>query len=348
MVKDINPGGGITGGSWPKHLTVIGTTLFFTTFDINDPSCGSPFNMRQGGLWRSDGTAAGTIRLTSGPGDCKSSSQYNLSNVGGTLYYTDNIALYKSDGTPQGTLLVRKIFLTTDQLAGGPIGSVLGTALFNVYDPATQGLSLWRSNGTQAGTTFIQTLTIQPPNSSPERFMLLNNTLLFSADDGVHGEELWSAPVANLLRVSAPVIAAAGGQVASLDSRVRISFPPGATTNDLTVSISPLASPSHQLGERQGLRSFTLEAHDGVGPVTQFSKPYTLTVTYSDAETAGLFEPGVKLAYWNGSAWINLLPCSGCSIDTANNRITVRLDHFTEFALLGAAERRVYLPLTTR
>ncbi len=42
MVKDINPGGGITGGSWPKHLTVIGTTLFFTAFDINDPSCGSP------------------------------------------------------------------------------------------------------------------------------------------------------------------------------------------------------------------------------------------------------------------------------------------------------------------
>ncbi len=41
--------------------------------------------------------------------------------------------------------------------------------------------------------------------------------------------------------------------------------------------------------------------------MTQFSKLYTLTVTYSDAETAGLFEPGVKLAYWNGTAWINLL-----------------------------------------
>ncbi len=51
-------------------------------------------------------------------------------------YTTRQYCSLQSDGTPQGTLLVRKIFLTTDQLAGGPIGSVLGTALFNVYDPA--------------------------------------------------------------------------------------------------------------------------------------------------------------------------------------------------------------------
>jgi hypothetical protein len=52
-----------------------------------------------------------------------------------------------------------------------------------------------------------------------------------------------------------------------------------------------------------------LEARDGGGSlVTQFSKPYTLTITYSDTEASGLFEPGINLTYWNGSAWINLLP----------------------------------------
>jgi ELWxxDGT repeat protein len=349
MVKDINPGGGAGGGSWPRHLTAIGNTLFFTTFDINDSLCAASFNQQQSGLWKSDGTAAGTVRLSSGPGDCKNSAQYHVMPVGGTLYYTDNAALYKSDGTPQGTVLVRQQFENINQLAGGPIANLLGAAIFNVYDTATQALSLWRSDGTQAGTTLIQTFNTQPVSSAPDEFILLGNTLLFTADDGVNGDELWSAPVADLLRVSAPVTPAGGGQLRSLDGRVQLSFPAGATSSALTVSIAPLAQPSQPLGERQGRYSFTLEARDaGGGLVTQFSKPYVLTVSYSDAEVSGLFEPEINLAYWNGSAWVYLLPCIECSLDTTNNRITVQLNHFTEFAVLGAAERRVYLPLTRR
>ena len=37
--------------------------------------------------------------------------------------------------------------------------------------------------------------------------------------------------------------------------------------------------------------------------------------------------------YWDGAVWVSVLPCAGCSVDKTHNRVTVQLDHFTEFAL---------------
>ncbi|MFM7792318.1 MAG: ELWxxDGT repeat protein, partial [Microcystis panniformis] len=48
LVKDILPG---LSGSDPSYLTTLGNTLFFTAFDgVNGTE-----------LWKSDGTAAGTV-----------------------------------------------------------------------------------------------------------------------------------------------------------------------------------------------------------------------------------------------------------------------------------------------
>jgi ELWxxDGT repeat protein len=48
LVKDINPG---AFNSYPQSLTVVGNTLFFTAYDgVNGFE-----------LWKSDGTAAGTV-----------------------------------------------------------------------------------------------------------------------------------------------------------------------------------------------------------------------------------------------------------------------------------------------
>ncbi|KAB8139955.1 hypothetical protein F8S13_25730 [Chloroflexia bacterium SDU3-3] len=345
LVKDISPG--MAGGSWPSNLRAIGKTLVFTTFDINDSSCATPFNSQQSGLWASDGTGAGTIRLSSGYGECSLSSQYDLATVGGVLYYTINGELKRSDGTPGGTGLVDASFQNEDQEAGGPIADALGVPLFTVYDTVTQSISLWRSDGTAAGTTLIQTLSSAPSNAPIANYTILGNTLLFTADDGVNGNELWSAALPDVLQVSASITASGGGHARALDGSVDISFPSGAAEGDFTLSIAPLAIPGQPLGELQSLRSFRLEARDAGGTlITQFNKPYTLMVSYNDIEGAGLFEPGFQLAYWNGSSWNMLLPCLACSIDPVNNRIVVQLDHFSEFAVLGRIENRTYLPLT--
>ena len=97
---------------------------------------------------------------------------------------------------------------------------------------------------------------------------------------------------------------------------------------------------------REAVRAFQLAETDGAGqPVTQFNQPLTLVVTYTDTELAalGLNEESLDLVYWDGAAWVTLLPCAGCSIDRGNNRITVVINHFSEFAVTASA--RLYLPV---
>jgi hypothetical protein len=123
------------------------------------------------------------------------------------------------------------------------------------------------------------------------------------------------------------------------------------------VTYGLLTQPTHELpADQRALRSFTLEARDGNGNlVTHFNKPYTLVISYTDEQLAalGVAEADLNLAFWDGSAWVNVLPCGGCGVDTVNNRLTAVLDHFTEFALVGSVatgdgKSRVYLPVVLR
>ena len=99
------------------------------------------------------------------------------------------------------------------------------------------------------------------------------------------------------------------------------------------------------------LRSFTLEARTQDGqPITQFEQPYTMHIDYTDAQLAAenLSEASIEVLFWVGAKWVSLLPCDGCAVDPVNNRVTVKLNHFTEFALAANGMRYVFLPLTTR
>jgi len=152
-------------------------------------------------------------------------------------------------------------------------------------------------------------------------------------------------------------ITSAGGSLTNRDGSVTLTFPPNAVTMPITITYSGLTAPTQSLGSAHSAgHSFLLEARNSAGqPVTQFAQPYTLVISYSDAEIAalGINEANLNLAFWNGSAWVNVLPCAGCGVDTVNNRLTAVLDHFTEFALFsgelpaaGDGKMRVYLPLT--
>jgi ELWxxDGT repeat protein len=73
IVKDIHPGRGCSyseppgcfNGSYPRELTAVNNTLFFSAFDGKSSS-------RH--LWKSDGTEAGTVKLfTPDPSACTAS-----------------------------------------------------------------------------------------------------------------------------------------------------------------------------------------------------------------------------------------------------------------------------------
>jgi trimeric autotransporter adhesin len=157
--------------------------------------------------------------------------------------------------------------------------------------------------------------------------------------------------------VDAPRITPANGGVATFPG-LTLTFLPGAVSTPVNIIYAPLSMPAHPLGGTfTSLRVFSLEARDSnYQLVTHFAKPYTLTISYTDEQLAalGVDEADLNLAFWDGSNWVNVLPCAGCGVDTTNNRLTAVLDHFTEFALLsgvpaaGDAKSRVYLPVMLR
>ena len=107
LVKDIYPGtvGPYPYNSSPNFLTDVKGTLFFIA---NDDPTGNE-------LWKSDGTAAGTVLVKDiYPGPEGSRSVF-LTDVNGTLFFRadDGITgneLWKSYGTAAGTVLVKDIW----------------------------------------------------------------------------------------------------------------------------------------------------------------------------------------------------------------------------------------------
>jgi ELWxxDGT repeat protein len=132
-----------------------------------------------------------------------SSSPANLFDFSGTLLFrandgTNGVELWKSDGTDAGTVLVKNINVgTTVSSASNPAnftilsGQVLFTASNGTDINATE---LWKTDGTNAGTVLVKDINATAANASgnPQNFTIINpTTMLFSASDGIGGNELW-------------------------------------------------------------------------------------------------------------------------------------------------------------
>jgi ELWxxDGT repeat protein len=186
MVKDIRSG---SATSNPFQLTNVNGTLFLRA---NDGTNGNE-------LWRSDGTDTGTVLVKDIRTGVAPSNAFRFTNVNGTLYFladdgTHGYELWKSDGSPAGTVLVKDIAAgsgTPFDLAFVNLTNVNGTLFFSAND-GTNGLELWKSDGSEAGTVLAK--DIRPGDSSQPRYLAnVNGTLFFRANDGAHGNELWKS-----------------------------------------------------------------------------------------------------------------------------------------------------------
>ncbi len=151
-------------------------------------------------------------------------------------------------------------------------------------------------------------------------------------------------------QVASKSIPAAGGALAT-DFGVALTVPAGAVDDTTTFLYNHQSTPAQTLPPSDAAAtSFTLEAFAADGSsVTDFAAPLTIEVRYTTADLVAQFimEGTLNLAFWDGSAWQNMLPCTGCSLDTANNRVTVVVDHLSDFTLRGKIGR-LYLPLIRR
>lgn len=162
----------------PQGIVTLNNAFYFPAFD------GVEY-----GLWKSDGTTAGTgpVKLFS--------PKYrvdHLTLVGSNLLFiayddATGFELWKSDGTAQGT---RVIDLTpgTDSSALYNLTAVGSTLFFQRR--AGGGNQLWKSDGTEAGTLIIADESILG-SSSLEHFFSTGSALLFHNRDPYGKGGLW-------------------------------------------------------------------------------------------------------------------------------------------------------------
>ncbi|MDZ4806473.1 MAG: T9SS type A sorting domain-containing protein [Candidatus Eisenbacteria bacterium] len=140
LVKDIapGPGDGLASGS---PLVAIGNTVYFAAID-------GAFGRE---LWKSDGTAVGTVMVKdifTGSGNFGNSNPAGLANVNGKLF-------------------------------------------FRAASSGSSGTQPWTSDGTMMGTVQVGVMNPGGGSSQANNFTKVGSNIFLTGTDGVNGIELW-------------------------------------------------------------------------------------------------------------------------------------------------------------
>lgn len=212
QVIDLAPG---SSSADPELLTAVGSRLAFVARD-DTRRC----------VWVSDGTQAGTVRVYQGEAEEMAAAGEQLFFVVGEslyasagqaddasalytppdwgsvallaplgdrmLFYSrgDSVDLWISDGSPEGTSMLKQIRADHSREQSRQHG-VLGGVLYFAAADGALGEELWRTDGTPEGTYRLADLSPGPGSSSPAGFVVMGGTLYFSAHDLECGRELW-------------------------------------------------------------------------------------------------------------------------------------------------------------
>lgn len=155
-------------------------------------------------LWKTDGTNEGTTLVKDiNPmfdGDNDDSNPQQFFVHGNHLYFVAKHKdfgkeLWRTDGTTEGT----QLFVDLDE---GDFSSFFTTTACTAIDDVfffiaapeslETGHELWQTDGTPEGTVMLADLNEGTENAYPTNLTTFNNQLIFIADNGVNGRELWS------------------------------------------------------------------------------------------------------------------------------------------------------------
>jgi ELWxxDGT repeat protein len=172
-VKDIHPG---PQGSHPTELTVLGKQLFFVA---NDGTRGFE-------LWKSDGSAKGTVPVRSAKAAPVAAKSARKSSSGHSVHRTPNA---QQQAAIAGAL----------NYAGAAVGNgprpkelhVVGNQLVYLFDDGVSGTELWRSDGTDAGTRLLKETRPGKDSISPAHFQSAGRYLYFRSLISDPQLELW-------------------------------------------------------------------------------------------------------------------------------------------------------------
>lgn len=150
----------------------------------------------------------------------------NFTTSGGQLYFTSGDSLYTSDGTIAGTVLVKNI--------GEPVLRIseinfAGNAIFTTRTGSQQ--SLWKTNGTSAGTVKLATHNTIAP------LLIYGSELYLAINNGINGNELWKMTSSDSLSMLKDVNPGSGdgysGEIVISNNLLYFEATDGTSGNDL-------------------------------------------------------------------------------------------------------------------
>jgi len=184
LLKDVHQG---LAASDPWDIVEVAGIVYFTADD----------GIHGRELWKSDGTAEGTVMVKDILSGSQPSDLAELTAVGNTLYFRANdgvhgAELWRSDGTEAGTGMVKDIY---PGLWGGTpryLAAVGDTLYFRAHD-GVHNFELWKSDGTEAGTVLVKDIRPGVGSSWLDNLTAVGEMLYFRANEGVNGSELWKS-----------------------------------------------------------------------------------------------------------------------------------------------------------
>lgn len=198
---------------WVTDGTSIGTMMIkdinngvddaFTNFNLLEYSGKLYFSASDGAahgdeLWVTDGTASGTQMIKDIRNGADPSSPRDMMVYNGLLFFAadDGVhgaEIWTSNGTTTGTQLLKDINPGTGDITfyGFYYGQEYKGKLYFQATDNVNGIELWLTDGTAAGTQMLKDINTGSRNSTPNYFAVYNDRMYFTSSDGTNGKELW-------------------------------------------------------------------------------------------------------------------------------------------------------------
>jgi ELWxxDGT repeat protein len=298
---------------------------------------------------------------------------YHMTRVGNLLYFIEDGALWRSDGTAAGTWLVKEIaspiyfniktYVVNNQLY---IASRVYDAVFNA------SYEIWRTDGTAAGTQIEQVLSPHPAYYNGFNFVGAGSHVLFQSYDTAYGSELWGwdqgvdtsppaittpAPISRSTSdpSGAPVTYAVRA-ADNYDAAPALSCaPPSGST--FPVGVTTVSCTASDLSGNIASAAFTVtvtleQTPDTTPPV--ISLPSALSVTTGDPAGAAVQYTATVSDTVDPSPSLSCAPPSGSTFPVGATTVTCTASDASgnrasaAFTVTVALRQQLYLPLLRR
>ncbi len=166
------------------------------------------------------------------------------------------------------------------------------------------------------------------------------------------GQQMQLGPVTTVVTIPHGVLGLGPNQGGRLTHRhgVTLTVPPGAVTDTTRFQLGPLFTDTHPVSPPGGLlfanRAFELNAFRFGEPVGHLNVPLTLTMHYTDTDVAGLKRESLQV--WTRSGPEGPWAMLGEPARVMSGVVRFTTTHLSQFALFGAGEHRIFLPLVRR